>query len=81
MYKYHYKDKKIIFDDKIIEKWFGYIDTIIQNKLFNMVDEQTFVKIIGAIYFVLNRRTTGEKEYLMIIHKHVGDKNGVRILD
>jgi len=79
--KYYYKDDTIVYDNQIIEIGFKYVDNIIQVKLLNMVDIDTLIQIIGAIHFVLVRRTTGKREYFNIIHKYVGNEDGLRIMN
>jgi len=79
--KYYYKDRTIVCEKQIIEIGFKYIDNIIQVKLLNTIDIDTLIKIIGAIHFILVRRTTGKREYFNIIHKYVGDEDGLRIMD
>ena len=77
--KYHFKDKKVVFNSVIVKKGFNYVeDVIIKHNL--TADIDTLVKVIGAIHFVLVRRSKGKREYLKIIHIHVDDENGMRII-
>lgn len=35
---------------------------------------------VGYEYFVLNRRTKGNRECMSVIQKYIGSKNGIRVL-
>ena len=78
--KYHYKDNTIVCEKEIIEIGFNYIDNIVKTKLLKMVDNSTLIRILGAIHFILVRRSTGKREYFDVIHKYVGNEDGVRIM-
>ena len=78
--KYHYKDNTIACEKEIIEIGFNYIDNIVKTKLLKMVDNSTLIRIFGAIHFILVRRSTGKREYFDVIHKYVGNEDGVQIM-
>ena len=55
----------------LVEEGFRKVFNSIHDNL-SRVSHEELSKIIGAIWFVAKRRTTGQREYLSIIRQHVG---------
>ena len=77
--RYHFKDEEFAFSSQLVKNCFVYLEHNIKEKLADE-DPQTIIKVLGAIYFVLNRRTKGNREYIKVIQKYVGMENGIRVL-
>ncbi len=75
----HYKDKELVFSSDLTEGCFSYVLDAMQENI-NDEDDEIVIKVIGVIYFVLNRRTKGNREYFSTIQKYVGGENGIRVL-
>lgn len=76
---YHFKDEEFSFSSQLVENCFTYLVHNIEEKL-DDEDTKIIIKVLGAIYFVLNRRTKGNREYITIIQKYVGMENGIIVL-
>lgn len=76
---YFFKEPPQPSEDVLTQEGFNAVQDAI-NKSLNQVPHDELVKILGAIYFVANRRTTGKREYLDVIRRYVGVnmKNGLR---
>lgn len=58
-------------NDPLVEACFLYLLKAIEDKLSD-ISHDVLSKIIGALYFVTNRRTCGGREHLVFLHGHVG---------
>jgi hypothetical protein len=68
---YYFSEQHKISENELLEKGFQSVLQAINDELSNVPREE-LVKILGAIYFVANRRTTGQREYLSLIRKYIG---------
>jgi hypothetical protein len=78
---YHFQEEHMVEPHPTVEACFQYVFKMMQDKL-SQEDTRIIAKILGAIYFVANRRTTGQREYLQIIKQYVGiitDDERIRI--
>jgi hypothetical protein len=76
---YCFKEQHQQSDNPMLEKGFRHVLNAIQDELAE-VDPDKLIKILGAIYFVARRRTTGQREYLSIIRQYIKLHNGSRIM-
>ena len=67
------KSKKA--DDSALKVYFDKLSQIIKQELPTVPEEQ-LVKVMGAIYRSIQRRTNGGKEYLQFTHLYVGTRVG-----
>jgi len=72
---YHFADVETEETNQIILNGMYYVNEVIKNDLED-VDKTIVVKILGVIRFVAKRRTKTGREYMAIIHKHVGLRVG-----
>ena len=75
MDKYHFKDKKLNFSNKLEENGFVFIDQAIKEDLTSLSTE-AITEILGTIYRSIHRHNVRGREYLEFIHKHVGLRIG-----
>jgi hypothetical protein len=73
--KYHFGDSDISTTEEPLREGFEMVVHAIGEDLEDVPDD-TIVKILGVIYFVARRRTTGGREYLDMIHAFVGTRTG-----
>jgi len=73
--KYHFGDPEISTPSVLLKEGFDMVVASIKEDL-QGVPNDTIVKILGVIYFVAKRRTTGNREYFDIIHEYVGWRAG-----
>lgn len=69
--KYYFKDGAILFESQRLVDLFAYVDAIIAADLPN-ADPEVFVKVLGAVYHSVRRRTRGGREYMNVIAEYVG---------
>jgi len=79
--KYHFHDKQLDQESRIIMNGANYIEKSIREDLKDVRNEE-IVKVLGVIRFVARRRTKTGREYMTVIHQYVGQRigSGVRIL-
>jgi len=77
MDKYYFNDKELVFKSDIAKYGFELINEII---IYNDIDKETLIKIVGVLYFISKRRTKGGREYFNFIQYYVGGGNGVQML-
>lgn len=68
---YYFRDDFPTSENPLIDEGFCRLHNSIQALLLH-VDHSELSKILGAIWFVAKRRTTGKREYLQIIRQYVG---------
>lgn len=68
---YYFREDFPTSENPLIDEGFCMIHNSIQEHLVH-VDHSELSKILGAIWFVAKRRTTGRREYLEIIRQYVG---------
>lgn len=73
--KYYLKETIPFIEDKLVEKGFYLVVSIIREDLAE-VSEKVITRLIGSIYFVAKRRSKGNREYLDFIHLYVGIRVG-----
>lgn len=73
--KYHFKDEKLNFSNKLEENGFIFIDQAIKEDLASLSTE-AITEILGTIYRSIHRHNVRGREYLEFIHKHVGLRIG-----
>jgi hypothetical protein len=73
--KYHFGDLEVSTTDVLLQEGFQMVVASIEKDLLG-VPNDTIVKILGVIYFVAKRRSTGRREYFEVIHSYVGRRLG-----
>jgi hypothetical protein len=73
--KYHFQDQKIEHDHETILNGVNYVGKSIRDDLRNVENGQ-IVKVLWVIRFVAKRRTKTRREYMNVIHQHVGQRVG-----
>ena len=73
--KYHFKDRKIIFENELLEGGFTQVEDAIKSDL-QKVDEEKLAKVLGVLHFIAKRRTRGHREYLAVVEQFVGERVG-----
>ncbi len=73
--KYHFKDEKLNFSNKLEENGFVFIDQAIKEDLTSLSTE-AITEILGTIYRSIHRHNLRDREYLEFIHQHVGIRVG-----
>jgi hypothetical protein len=68
---YYFREDFTTLENPLINEGCGRVLNAIQENLTH-VDHGELSKILGAIWFVAKRRTTGKREYLQIIRQYVG---------
>jgi hypothetical protein len=68
---YYFNEQHKVSESGLLEKGFQHVLKVINDELSD-VSREELTKILGAIYFVANRRTRGKREYLSIIRQYVG---------
>lgn len=79
---YHFKDDELKTEDSLLMSGYELLIKVIQDQP-NFVPEEELVKVLGAVYRSIQRRTNGGREYLNFIRGAVGTRvaDGVRILN
>lgn len=79
---YYFLEAPPTSENSLITEGFSKLFNETQKKLAH-VDHSELSKILGAIWFIAQRRTTGKREYLQIIRQYVGvrldDRTHLRI--
>ena len=68
---YYFHEDPPTSEIPLIDEGFCRVHNSIQARLLH-VDHSELSKILGAIWFIAKRRTTGKREYLQIIRQYVG---------
>lgn len=72
---YHFNDSEEKVEEKIHRLDCEAVIKIVKKEM-NKVEATVLCKVLSAIYFVAQRRTRGNREYLDVIHKYVGFDSG-----
>ena len=72
---YHFHDSELDFEGSVLKASFDKLLQIIKQDLPTVPEEQ-LVKVMGAIYRSIQRRTNGGKEYLQFTQRYVGTRVG-----
>lgn len=80
--KYHFMDPPTTFDSALLENGFRLVEQLIAEDMAEDVSDETVTKVLGVIYRVATRRSSGKREYLDFIQKFVGFRiaPGVRVM-
>ena len=80
--KYHFQDPPTAFDGALLENGFRSVEQAINEDIADDVPDGTLTKVLGAIYRVAARRSSGNREYLNFIQKFVGVRvaKGIRVM-
>jgi hypothetical protein len=78
--RYYFKKETLTFENAQLQAFFSQMENAIKSDL-NDVSDSILSQIIATIYFVANRRTHGNREYLDFIHQYVGIRvsRGLRV--
>jgi hypothetical protein len=68
--RYHFGDENLEFADDLEAEGFDFLESAIKKNLDDAPDE-ILVKVIGAVYRSIKRRTRGSREYLDFISEFV----------
>lgn len=71
--RYYFKDQKIDSIDELILNGFNLVVNAIKKDM-PTIEPDVLVKILGVIRFVARRRTKTGREYMKVIHRHVGQR-------
>ncbi|MBT4288786.1 MAG: hypothetical protein HOD92_15775 [Deltaproteobacteria bacterium] len=71
--RYYFKDPKIDSISEVILNGFNQVEKAITKNM-PTIEPEILVKILGVIRFVARRRTKTGREYMKVIHRHVGQR-------